>query len=296
MSDQAQALREISTWTGAEPTQDTGGSPQVISITSGKGGVGKTSVVSNLAVTWARQGARVLIIDADLGLANIDVVFGLSPRFTLNHFFAHKRTLKEIMIKGPYGISILPAGSGVQRFTTLIPSQHLRLIDELDSLNNDFDLVLVDTGAGISENVTYFSTAAQTILVVTTPQLTAITDAYALIKVLALRYHEKKFDLIVNTAKNKQEALQVYEKITTVANHFLRVSVDFAGWLPYEKRLNDALSKQKAFVDLYPKSKLSDGCLRIIDKLQAVSEIEDQKGTPQFFWSKLLRLCDRKKA
>ncbi len=297
MGDQAQALREMSVWSQTERTMETtASSPKVISVSSGKGGVGKTSLVSNLAVSWAKRGARALIIDADLGLANIDVVFGLSPRYTLNHFFAHKRSLKEILIKGPHGISILPAGSGVQRYTNLIPADHIRLIEELDSLNNDFDLVLVDTGAGISENVTYFSTAAQTILVVTTPQLTAITDAYALIKVLALRYHEKKFDLIVNTAKNEQEALQVYDKITTVANRFLGVSVDFVGWLPYEKRLNDALSKQKAFVDLYPKSKLSDGCLRIIDKLQAVSGIEDQKGTPQFFWSKLLRLCDWKKA
>ena len=293
--DQAQALREFSARFDAKRVQHPDSSPRVISVTSGKGGVGKTSVVSNLAVSWAKRGARVLIIDADLGLANIDVVFGLAPRYTLNHFFAQKRTLQEIMITGPHGISILPAGSGVQRYTTLVPADHLRLIEELDDLNNDFDLVLVDTGAGISENVTYFSTAAQTILVVTTPQITAITDAYALMKLLALRYHEKRFHLLVNTAKNEREALQVYEKLTTVANRFLGASVDFVGWLPSEKRLNDALSKQKAFVDLYPKSKIGDRCQKIIDKLQTDSELEGQKGTPQFFWSKLLRLCDWKR-
>jgi flagellar biosynthesis protein FlhG len=295
MGDQAQALREINSYGQDSLSVGHESSPQVISITSGKGGVGKTSVVSNLAVTWAKKGGKVLIIDADLGLANIDVVFGLSPKYTLNHFFANKRGLQEIMIEGPYGIKILPAGSGVQRYTTLIPADHLRFIDELDGLNNDFDLVLVDTGAGISENVTYFSTAAQTILVVTTPQITAITDAYALIKLLALRYHEKNFQLLVNTAKNEREALHVYEKLTTVAHRFLGASVDFLGWLPYEKRLNDALSRQKAFVDLYPRSKLGDGCQQVIEKLMNDVVLASQKGNSQFFWSKLLKLCDWKK-
>ena len=295
MKDQAQALRGLQASGQEAVAADCTAGPQVISVTSGKGGVGKTSVVSNLAVSWAKQGRRVLIIDADLGLANIDVVFGLSPKYTLNHFFANKRGLQDIMIEGPHGIKILPAGSGVQRYTTLIPADHLRFIDELDSLNSDFDLVLVDTGAGISENVTYFSTAAQTILVVTTPQITAITDAYALMKLLALRYHEKNFHLLVNTAKNEREALQVYEKLTMVANRFLGASVDLVGWLPYEKRLNDALSRQKAFVDMHPKSKLGDRCQNIIDKLQSDSELNSQKGTPQFFWSKLLRLVDWKK-
>lgn len=296
LGDQAQALREMNGCGQDDPTPAFNSGPKVISVTSGKGGVGKTSVVCNLAVAWAKRGERVLIIDADLGLANIDVVFGLSPRYTLNHFFANKRKLHEIMIEAPYGIKILPAGSGVQRYTTLIPADHLRFIDELDNLNSDFDLVLVDTGAGISENVTYFSTAAQTILVVTTPQITSITDAYALIKLLALRYHEKNFHLLVNTAKNEREALQVYEKLTMVANRFLGASVDFVGWLPYEKRLNDALSQQKAFVDLYPKSKHGEGCQRIIDQLEFDVGQKCQKGTPQFFWSKLLRLVDRKKA
>ncbi|MFW5818476.1 MAG: MinD/ParA family protein [Desulfovermiculus sp.] len=292
--DQAQALREFKTQGFEELMDRETKSPQVISITSGKGGVGKTSVVSNLAVTWAKRGKKILIIDADLGLANIDVVFGLSPRYTLNHFFANKRGLKEIMIEGPHGIKILPAGSGVQQYTTLIPADHLRFIEELDGLNNDFDLVLVDTGAGISESVTYFSTAAQTILVVTTPQITAITDAYALIKLLALRYHEKNFYLLVNTAKSESEALEVYEKLTTVTNSFLGASLDFVGWLPHEKRLNDALSQQQAFVDLYPKSRLGSSCQKIIDKLQSDPGLGSQKGSPQFFWSKLLRLCDWK--
>ena len=296
MGDQAQALREINSYGQDNLSVGHQSSPQVISITSGKGGVGKTSVVSNLAVTWAKQGGKVLIIDADLGLANIDVVFGLSPKYTLNHFFANKRGLQDIMIEGPHGIKILPAGSGVQRYTTLIPADHLRFIDELDSLNSDFDLVLVDTGAGISENVTYFSTAAQTILVVTTPQITAITDAYALIKLLALRYHEKNFQLLVNTAKNEREALHVYEKLTTVAHRFLGASVGFLGWLPYEKRLNDALSRQKAFVEVYPKSKLGDGCQQVIQKLMNEAVLTSQKGNSQFFWSKLFKLCDWKKA
>ena len=141
---------------------------RVLSITSGKGGVGKTAVVSNIAVSLAKQGKKVLIIDADLGLANIDVVLGISPEYNLNHFFNGERTLEEVMVEGPYGLKILPAGSGVQQYTRLDGQLKMRLIDSLDALEEHFDVVLIDTEAGISDNVTYFNVAAQDILVVTT--------------------------------------------------------------------------------------------------------------------------------
>ncbi len=294
-NDQAQALRKMGNIAAQNLSADVEHNPRVISVTSGKGGVGKTSVVSSLAVTWAKQGGRALIIDADLGLANIDVVFGLSPKYTLNHFFAGKRTLEEIMIEGPFGIKILPAGSGVQRFTNINPAAHMHFTEELNSLNNRFDLILIDTGAGISENVTNFSISAQNILVVTTPQLTAITDAYALVKVLALRYHENSFNLLVNSAQNETEALQVYEKLTMVANRFLGASIAYTGWLPYEKQFNHALSQQKAFVDLYPKSKFNAGCQKIIASLQHNSKTEPKKSIENHFWRKLLGLRAGKK-
>ncbi|MCF6180312.1 MAG: MinD/ParA family protein [Geopsychrobacter sp.] len=174
---------------------------RVVAITSGKGGVGKTAVVANIAIALAKQGKKILVIDADLGLANIDVVLGLSPEYNLNHFFKGERSLEEIMVEGPCGIKVLPAGSGVQQYTRLDGQLKMRFIEAIDNLHENFDLVLIDTEAGISDNVTYFTVAAQDILVITTPEPTAITDAYALMKLLSSQYHQKNFLLCVNSVK-----------------------------------------------------------------------------------------------
>ena len=213
-ADQAQTLRGLnSSHHSASFKPESNRITNVYSITSGKGGVGKTAVVSNLAYALASQGKRVLILDADLGLANIDVVFGLTPTHNLNHFFSGEQELHNILVEGPLGIKILPAGSGIQNFTRLENHQKRRLLDGLDSMNNHFDYVLIDTEAGISENVTYFNTAAQEILIVTTPEPTAITDAYALMKLLSVQYHEKKFNLLVNQIRTEDDALDVYKKV-----------------------------------------------------------------------------------
>ncbi len=285
--DQAGTLRSMRPGAGssrATPAPAT----RVLSITSGKGGVGKTAVVANIAVLLARLGKRVLILDADLGLANIDVVFGLAPSHNLNHFFAGDCTLQEILVQGPLGIRILPAGSGVQRFTRLDSEQKLRLLEAPDAMHNNFDFVLIDTEAGISENVTYFTTAAQEILVVTTPEPTAITDAYALMKLLSNQYHEKRFNLIVNFIKNEEEALDVYRKLTMVANRYLDISIDYMGSIPRDQLMIEAIRKQQVMVELYPDSKTSaafEGLARSM--LQEPKTIE-AKGSIQFFWKRLL--------
>ena len=244
-TDQAGTLRAINHPEQKEIRPSGQTTTRVFSITSGKGGVGKTAVVANLAVLLARMGKRVLILDADLGLANIDVVFGLAPGHNLNHFFTGELGLESILTDGPEGIKILPAGSGIQRFTRLDSQQKMRLLEALDTMNNDFDFVLIDTEAGISENVTYFNTAAQEILVVTTPEPTAITDAYALMKLLSNQYHEKHFNLIVNFIKNEDEALDVYRKLTMVANRYLDISIDYIGSIPRDKLMVDAIRKQQ---------------------------------------------------
>ena len=283
--DQAGTLR---TMTNNPDVTDDATSTRVFSITSGKGGVGKTAVVANTAVLLAKMGKRVLILDADLGLANIDVVFGLAPSHNLNHFFAGDCDLQSILVEGPMGIKILPAGSGVQRFTRLDSRQKMRLLEALDSMHNDFDFVLIDTEAGISENVTYFTTAAHEILVITTPEPTAITDAYALMKLLSNQYHEKHFNLIVNFIKNEEEALDVYRKLTMVANRYLDISIDYMGSIPRDKQMIDAIRKQQVMVQLYPESKTSAAFEALAGNLLQEPQSLEAKGSIQFFWKRLL--------
>jgi flagellar biosynthesis protein FlhG len=291
-SDQAKTLRSLKDHLG-EPALDRERSPiapRVITVTSGKGGVGKTAVVANVAIALAKMDKKVLIIDADLGLANIDVVFGLTPRYNLNHFFSEERGLDEIMIEGPHGIRILPAGSGVQQFTHLDSGQQMRFMDELDSLHGFFDVVLIDTEAGISENVTYFSVAAQDILMVTTPDPTAITDAYALMKLLSTRYHQKNFSLIVNSVSDADEGLEVYQKLTTVANRYLAISIDYLGCIPFDKRVRESIRRQQPMVELYPGSKVTNAFEGFAKSLSDLPDAVQPKGTIQFFWKQLMSL------
>ena len=289
--DQADTLRNTGNSASTADTKNS--TTRVYAITSGKGGVGKTAVVANTATAMARMGKKVLILDADLGLANVDVVFGIAPRYNLNHFFAGDQELSTILADGPYGIKILPAGSGVQNFTRLDSRQKLRLLDGLDQMHNDFDFVLIDTEAGISENVTYFNTAAQEILVVTTPDPTAITDAYALMKLLSTQYHEKRFNLVVNKIQHENEALDVYRKLTMVSNRFLDISIDFLGSIPADKQMNDAIRKQRVIVDLYPSSKISTAFETLAATICSEQPVTTPKGGVQFFWKKLLDISGR---
>ncbi len=261
---------------------------RVVSVTSGKGGVGKTAVVSNVAVTLARQGKKVLIIDADLGLANVDVVLGISPPYNLNHFFSGERSLEEIMVAGPHGLKILPAGSGVQQFTHLDGQLKMRLIDALDALEEHFDVVLIDTEAGISDNVTYFNVAAQDILVVTTPEPTAITDAYALMKLLSLQYHQKRFLLAVNSVRNADEGLDVFEKLTMVSGRYLDIFIEYLGGIPFDRKMHDSVRQQQVLVDLCPENKVAKAFVELADNLMAIPQNSQAQGTLQFFWKQFL--------
>lgn len=261
---------------------------RVVAITSGKGGVGKTAVVANIAIALAKQGKKILVIDADLGLANIDVVLGLSPEYNLNHFFKGERSLEEIMVEGPCGIKVLPAGSGVQQYTRLDGQLKMRFIEAIDNLHENFDLVLIDTEAGISDNVTYFTVAAQDILVITTPEPTAITDAYALMKLLSSQYHQKDFLLCVNSVQNGSEGLDVFEKLTMVSGRYLDISIDYLGAVPYDRKMHEAVRAQQVIQDLYPDHKVSKAFCRLADSLIETPTNDQPKGTLQFFFRRFL--------
>ena len=252
MTDQAEGLRkkEAGIASGPDPSLP----PRVISVTSGKGGVGKTNVTANLAYALSETfGKRVLVFDADLGLGNMDVLFNLRPRWTLKDFLFEDRPLSEVLVPGPAGIRILPAASGVEELTALTPEQNLKLISAFDQLGEEVDILLIDTGAGISENVLTFNLASQETLIVVTPEPTSRTDAFALMKVLNRRYSGKPLLFLANMVRDRREGLELYDLVSRVADRFLPdLNLSFAGYLPQDPSVTQAVRNQKALAEMLP--------------------------------------------
>ena len=231
--------------------------PRVISVTSGKGGVGKTNIVCNLAIAFSRLGKKVLVLDADLGLANIDILYDLKPLYNMEHVINGGKKLSDIIMDGPEGIRIIPAGSGLSDLTNLTEGQKLNLLSEFESLDETIDIFLIDTGAGISSNVIYFNLAADECIVVATDEPTSLTDAYAMIKVMAIKYGTTYFKLLVNMVNEKQ-AKSVFFSMNQAVERFLNhVFIDYIGYIPADDLLKQALIKRKTIMELYPDAKAS---------------------------------------
>jgi len=294
--DQADTLREMARTAKKNHQADLSGQTasseqkgiRVISVTSGKGGVGKSNVVSNLAIALSVQGKKVLVIDADLGLGNLDVLLGLSPVYNLNNVLNGEKTIAEILVDGPAGIKIIPAGSGVQEFTSLGQHEKLKLLDELDMLEEKFDIMIVDTEAGISENVTYFAVAAQEIIVVVTPEPTSITDVYALIKLLSTKYSEHHFKVLVNMAKDSEDALEVFRKLANVAGRFLDISLDYLGCVVKDEKVVEAVKRQRAVSELFPDSEAAACFVTLAKRVIENTRQTRLKGNIQFFFRRYL--------
>ncbi len=261
---------------------------QVIAVTSGKGGVGKTNVVANLAYSLCRLKRRVLILDADMGLANLDVLLGLIPKYTIQHMLLGERTLEEIIIEGPGGMKILPASSGVQELTDLTSQQRMALLSQFECLNERTDVLLIDTAAGISSNVMFFNTIANEIIVVASPEPTSITDAYAIIKVLSTRYAEKYFQLLVNFVRNESEGLEVYRQLSTVTERFLNLSIRYLGFIPIDAHVQSAVKRQRAVSELFPNCVASRSFLALAEKIVNLSVSMTPKGNLNLFWKSLM--------
>lgn len=260
---------------------------RTIAVTSGKGGVGKTNIVANLAIAFRKLGKEVMIMDADLGLSNIDILLNIAPKYNMQHVINGQMSLKDIIVEGPYGVKVLPSSSGIQEMTALDEFQRLRLIEEFDSCEEDIDIVLIDTGAGISSNVSFFCAASQETIVVTNPEPTALTDAYALIKVLFTRYQEKDFRILVNSARSSTEAFEVFKRLSIAVERFLNISLDYLGYVPFDRSVQEAVRQQKALVDIYPDGIVVKNIMDIASKLLENPD-NNVKGTLQFFIGNLL--------
>lgn len=265
------------------------GSPRVIAVTSGKGGVGKTNIVGNLAIAFTRLGKKVLVLDADLGLANIDIIFGVHPVYNIGHVLSGEKELSEIIVEGPEGIKIIPAGSGFIDLTHLTEGQKLNLLSEFDELDDVLDIFLIDTGAGISSNVIYFNLAADECIIVATSEPTSVTDAYAMMKVMFQHHGTKYFKLLVNMVKNAGEAKLVHLNLSQVSDRFLNgVMIDYVGYIPSDDLVKIAVQNRRTFMDLYPTATLSKKFEQIAVSILEAPRRSDSNGNIKFFLKRFI--------
>ena len=227
---------------------------KVMAVTGGKGGVGKTNVSLNLAISLAKQGKRVLVLDADLGLANVDVLLGLRVDKNLSHVLRGECTLDDILVTGPHGVKIAPATSGSKSMAELGPTEHAGLIRAFSELRTEIDVLIIDTAAGISDMVMSFSRAAQDVLVVVCDEPTSLTDAYALIKILNREHGVFKFKIVANMVRNEKEVKELFSKLSKVTGRFLDVALELVGVIPFDENIRKSVRKQAAIVDAYPSS------------------------------------------
>lgn len=261
---------------------------KTISVTSGKGGVGKTTLISNLAMSLAKQGNRVLVLDGDLGMANVDVMFGIRVTRTLESVLAGECSLPEVIVEVAPNVWLIPGGSGVYGLQNLSVFQKKTLLDQVNDLNGRFDYMLIDTASGIDDNVLYLNSAAQETLVVVTGEPASLTDAYALIKVLNKKLNEQNFSIVANMVQDESEALSIYRRLSDVAGRFLCVSLDFKGFIPADVNLRAATKSQQLIVRAMPRSPSSYAIQMLGENLSRSRGQSALKGGMQFFWEQII--------
>lgn len=257
---------------------------RVIAVTSGKGGVGKTNITVNLAYLLSNMKKKTLILDADTGLANVDLLMGLTPRHSLYHVLNGEKSLAETVIHGLGGIMVLPSSSGIMEMASFSQGQKLTLLDELKIFNEEIDFMLMDTAAGIAGNVMFFNAAAREIIVVVSSETTSLTDAYALIKLLYQRHAKKRFRLLVNMVKTAAEAKDVYKRLSQATDHFLNLTIEYLGYVLYDEKVQDAVKRQKPFAALYPNSAAVRSLMTVAEKLCLEKPDNEDSGNIEFFW------------
>jgi len=277
-TDQAAGLRSLNV---KKPVR-------VLAVASGKGGVGKTNVSVNLAVALAARGNRVMVLDADLGMANIDVMLGLHPTLNLSHVINGQCSLQDIILEGPLGIKIVPASSGTEIMAQLSEAQHIGLIRAFSEIDANIDTLIIDTAAGISSSVVSFCKASQEVLVVVCDEPASITDAYAMIKMLSREHGIQRFRVLANMANSAQEGRMLYEKLSRVTNRFLDVTLSFYGVLPFDQYLRKAVQRQKPVVEAFPRSRSAIAFKNLAQKADKWPLPAQAAGHLEFFVERLI--------
>jgi flagellar biosynthesis protein FlhG len=276
--DQASGLRRM---VNPEPVR-------AIAVTGGKGGVGKTNVSVNLGVAMSELGHRVMLLDADLGLANIDVVLGLHPKYDISHVMSGERGLDEVIVQGPLGMRIIPGASGIQALAEMGPAEHAGLIRAFSDVAGDVDTLIVDTAAGISDTVLSFSRASHEVVVVVCDEPASITDAYAIIKLLNRDYGHQRFRILANMVRSAQEGRDLYNKMCRVTDRYLDVTLGFMGAIPYDDNLRKAVRSQRPVVQAFPRSRVAQGFRNLARKVDAWPQPRGASGQVQFFVERLI--------
>jgi flagellar biosynthesis protein FlhG len=261
---------------------------RTVSITSGKGGVGKSSILSNLAYQLGREGKRVLILDGDLGMANVDVMFGVRAHGNIHSVLTGEMEVKDILVEVARNVTLIPGGSGLFELQHLTNFERQLLLDQVSGLGKDYDIMFVDTAPGIDDTVLYLNSAAQEICVVLTPEPASLTDSYALIKVLNQRYRESRFSIICNEVRDEAEGLQIFSRLNEVAGQFLYVSLDYKGSVPSDLNLRQATKAQKLVAATHPDSPSAQAIRKMAQKFKGYELVEECKGSLQFFWEQLV--------
>jgi flagellar biosynthesis protein FlhG len=294
MEDQAEKLREIMRQKNkqAEQTDKDRFSKhtRIITVTSGKGGVGKTNTSVNLALAYARLGKKVVVMDADLGLANVNVMLNVVPKYTLYHVIHKQKSMKEILQTTDYGIQIVAGASGVSKIANLTEDERQNFISELETLSNA-DIIIIDTSAGVSSNVLDFIAAADDVVILTTPEPTAITDAYGIIKIIATELDSLNMGLklVVNRVKTVAEGKKVADRMTHIASQFLNLKVDYLGFIYDDPIVSQSVLRQRPFLVVDPKSKASQCIQHIVGRMEK-SEVRENSG----FGNMIKRLLGKK--
>jgi len=297
MEDQAEKLREImktkkgssasgkSASAQSSKTPNMEGKARIITVTSGKGGVGKTNLSVNMALAFARIGKKVVVMDADLGLANVNVMLNMIPKYNLYHVIKKQKTIREILVETEYGISVVAGASGFSQIANMNDEERKDFIEDLDALSTA-DIIIIDTSAGVSSNVLDFIAAADDAVIVTTPEPTAITDAYGIIKIIATEYEgfSMGLKLVVNRAKNAGDAKKVADKLINVAGQFLNLKVDYLGFIYDDQSVSHAVIRQKPFMVTDPKCKASICIQHLVERLD---RNRDRSGNTDGFGNKM---------